>query len=262
MEEKAFSVSFEEFKLKIDTLIKPSGTEWIIFLHGIQSNKELFSDFLKQPFLQKYSLLSLDLIGFGNSSKPENFSYDILDQAKVLEQIVRTLGIKKLHIIGHSLGGTIGTLMLEPLKDTIVSFINLEGNLTLLDSSVTKEVAGYTFDEFKQEKYQQIKESVRNSDDTSAALRSKCLEMIPDYVFYKTSLSIIKWVKDEDVLHLFADASCKRLYLYGDKNNFKKNIAPDSVEKVEIPNAGHFMLLDNPKTTYQVIEKLLNRLTQ
>ncbi|MBI2420710.1 MAG: hypothetical protein HYV38_01345 [Candidatus Levybacteria bacterium] len=245
MEEKAFSVSFEEFKLKIDTLIKPSGTEWIIFLHGIQSNKELFSDFLKQPFLQKYSLLSLDLIGFGNSSKPETFSYDILDQAN-----------------GHSLGGTIGTLMLEPLKDTIVSFINLEGNLTLLDSSVTKEVAGYTFDEFKQEKYQQIKESVRNSDDTSAALRSKCLEMIPDYVFYKTSLSIIKWVKDEDVLHLFADASCKRLYLYGDKNNFKKNIAPDSVEKVEIPNAGHFMLLDNPKTTYQVIEKLLNRLTQ
>ena len=257
MEQKNFSLKFEGLDLNISSVIKTTSSEWIICLHGIQSNKELFSDFLKQRFLNNYSLMAIDLIGFGNSSKPEKFSYDIEDQAKIVGQLVEILKIKKLHLIGHSLGGTIGTIMLKPLQKFISSFINIEGNLTLADSSLTKEVADYTFEEFKDEKYQHIKEQIKQSSEASAAFRSKYLEQIPDYAFYKTSKSIINWAKNDELLHLFSEASCKRLYLYGDKNAFKKVIPPSSVIKVEIPNAGHFMLLDNPVSTYQAIEYFL-----
>lgn len=172
---------------------------------------------------------------------------------------VHKLNIKKLHIIGHSLGGTVGTQMLHPLDKVIKSFINLEGNLTLADSGLTKEVVTYTFEYFRNEKYSQIKDKVKNSNEISASLRSKGLELIPDYVFYKTSKSIIKWAINSELLHLFASATCKRLYIYGDKNEFKKDIAPDSSKKIEIPDAGHFMLLDNPQATYKVIKEFLQR---
>lgn len=257
MDQQTFSIPFQDLALDISTVIKHSGDEWIVCLHGIQSYKSLFSDFFNQPFLRNYSLLGIDLVGFGNSSKPENFSYDIADQAKIVGQIAKGLNIEKLHVIGHSLGGTVGTHMLKPLEHVIQSFINLEGNLTLADSSLTKEVVTYTFEEFRDEKYAQIKEKVKNSGEVSANLRSKGLDLIPDYAFYKTSHSIINWVKNDDLLHLFTSAHCKRLYIYGDQTAFKKDIAPDSAQKVEIPNSGHFMILDNPQATYHAIEEFL-----
>jgi len=259
VEENIFSVTLGEHNLEVSSVTKTGSSEWIIALHGIQSSKELFSDFSKQSFLKNYSFLAMDLIGFGESSKPESFSYDIADQAKTIKQIVRRLGIEKVHIIGHSLGGAVGTILLKPLQDIIISFINLEGNLTLADSSITKEVVGYSFDEFRKEKYQQIKDSIKNSDELSAGFRSRCLEKVPDYTFYKTSQSIIKWISDNELLRLFKDSSCKRLYIYGDKNAFKKSIVPVNVQKIEIPNAGHFMLLDNAEATYTAIEDFLNR---
>src|ERR1700684_2286347 len=80
-----------------------------------QSNKELFVPLLEQKFLDKYIVLALDCIGFGNSSKPENFSYNVEEQAHIIHEIIKQLDVKSLHIIGHSLGRVIGTLLLHPL---------------------------------------------------------------------------------------------------------------------------------------------------
>ena len=55
-------------------------------------------------------VLSLvDLIGFGQSDKPKNFGYDLLDQVNKIKKLLYELEIKDLIIIGHSYGG-----MIEP----------------------------------------------------------------------------------------------------------------------------------------------------
>ncbi len=257
MDEKVFDIPFGNLQLKISAFIKDNPGEWILFLHGIQSNKKLFNELIGQDFLQKYSILIIDFVGFGNSSKPEDFSYDIADQTKVCKKIIEQLGIKKLHLIGHSLGGIVGTLLLELLKDKVISFINLEGNLVYEDAGLSREVAEYSFEEFNN-KYEQIKNDIRNSSQSSAEKRGEWLQQIPDYVFYKTCRSIIEWSKKEILFKTFVESKVKKLFVYGDQNKEKADKLPDSIEKAEIPNSGHFMLLDNPTICSQLIRKFLS----
>src|SRR5256885_7765798 len=104
LSEQTFTVSYKGSPLQVSSFFQERSSEYILCLHGIQSNKELFTPFLQQKFLAAYSILALDCIGFGNSSKPEDFSYDVEDQAHIIKKIVKQVAIKKLHIIGHSLG--------------------------------------------------------------------------------------------------------------------------------------------------------------
>lgn len=64
------------------------------------------------PLMQKlhtqYSVYTLDLIGFGDSSKTEDH-YTVEAQVKMLEQFMEQLGIPKAAIVGHGLGAMVVT---------------------------------------------------------------------------------------------------------------------------------------------------------
>lgn len=257
MKEQIIEIKYQDTNLKVSALIRDKSNKWLVCLHGIQSNKELFKSFYTLPSLKDYSLLAIDFIGFGNSSKLENFSYDIKDQAAIAEIIIKKLEIKKLYFIGHSLGGMVATLLLSPLKNAILGFINLEGNLTYEDCGLSKVVAEYSFKDFKENEYLKIKSEIKASGEKSSLLRNKWLNQIPDFAFYKTSLSIVKWSKSNELLRLFTQAKIKKIFVFGSENKPKVGRLPDTIERAEIPTSGHFMLIDNPSGTKSKISEFL-----
>jgi pimeloyl-ACP methyl ester carboxylesterase len=255
---QSVTVVFKGENLTVSLLIsKRTNNKWIVCLHGLQSNAQLFEDLFTQSFLNSYSLLAIDLIGFGNSAKSDDFSYDIADQAEIIKLMLAKLHIKQLHLIGHSLGGMVGVLLLEPLREVILSFANLEGNLVLADCSISKDVVQYTQAEFESTEYERLKESVRQSGQKSTAHRSDWLETITARVFYKTSASIVEWSKHEKLLTLFSEAPTKRMFMYGVENASKAALVPASIKQVGIAGAGHFMLLDNPEACYAALEDFI-----
>lgn len=256
MHEEIISVDWNNRIYTVAVSIKKSAREWIVCLHGIQSNKQLFTDLLTQPFLQQYSLLALDLVGFGSSCKPRDFSYDIAEQAQIVQKILSKLAVERMHMIGHSLGGTVATHLLTPLVKSIISFTNLEGNLTVSDSGLTKTVSSYSFDEFKNT-YPHIKEDIQNSSEPSSQLRSTWLATVPDYVFYHTARSIISHAETGELLRLYQRTPCPTLYILGEKNVWKETIIPASSKIAVIPQSGHFMLIDNPQATFTNIQSFL-----
>ena len=46
---------------------------YIVFVHGFGSSREFFRFAFENPSLSEYSLISLDLIGFGESTKHDRF---------------------------------------------------------------------------------------------------------------------------------------------------------------------------------------------
>ncbi|MDH3528738.1 MAG: alpha/beta hydrolase [Acidobacteriota bacterium] len=78
----------------------------LLCLHGFPTSSY---DYHKiWPELSVHSSpVSFDLIGYGFSDKPRNFSYTTFDQADILESLISELGIKHLDILAHDYGNTI-----------------------------------------------------------------------------------------------------------------------------------------------------------
>lgn len=83
----------------------------IIFLHGFCDTHELWNEFI-QPFTTSYRVLTPDLPGFGKSEillAP----FSINQVADALAEWVRSLGMDRFVVVGHSLGGYIALALLE-----------------------------------------------------------------------------------------------------------------------------------------------------
>jgi pimeloyl-ACP methyl ester carboxylesterase len=252
--QQLLKVNYRGVTLDVAAYVSRRSADWVFCIHGLQSNSELFRELIEQPFLSKYSTIAVDLVGFGKSSKPLDFSYNVEDQAQVIQEIFKILKIRRAVLIGHSLGGMVGVLLLESLAEILSGFVNMEGNLVLSDCGASKLVVLEDFADFKEHGYAKLKEQVAKE----SPLRAAWLNDIPDYVFYNTSQSIVNLSKSEKLVGLFGAATCRRLFVCGDKNVVKVKSVPPSVPSRLISNAGHFMLLDNPTESNTCLEEFFH----
>jgi magnesium chelatase accessory protein len=78
----------------------------MVLIHGIGAN--LFCWRWIVPLLnRKFTVLALDLPGFGQSSKPLNAHYGLDDQVQRLKQLFAHLGLQPKVLVGNSMGGNI-----------------------------------------------------------------------------------------------------------------------------------------------------------
>ncbi len=229
-------------------------SEWVVCIHGLQTNRTAFDDLLARPFFKRHSVLALDCIGFGDSEKPDDFSYDLWEQAELCVAVLEELRVERCHLVGHSMGGMIGTFLLGQLGARVSSFVNMEGNLVMSDCGKSADVARQTYEDFEKSGYAALKAEVSSSKEPSAALRSACLRQTSARAFQGSSVSIVEWSKSERLVPLFNDAPQRKAFLYGSTNARKVANVGKSVQAIEIPDAGHFMMCDNPKETYESIE--------
>lgn len=253
MKEQIVRVKYHGTSLDISVSIQNRTPDWVVCLHGLQSNKKLFDSLVEQPVFNEHSTMAIDFVGFGMSEKPVDFPYTVDEQAVVVEHLLSTLKARKLTLIGHSLGGMVGILLLEPFKGNITAFVNMEGNLVLSDCGPSKDVARTDFTQFQANGYQALIQQAAQAHRQRAAW----LRDTPDYVFYKMSQSIVEVSESEKLVGLFADAKCRRLFVCGDENRGKTEAVPKGVTCRQISNSGHFMLLDNPAETYACLVEFL-----
>jgi pimeloyl-ACP methyl ester carboxylesterase len=82
-----------------------SGPAALIFLHGFAASHTTWEDILPLFAADQYSIILLDLKGFGLSAKPRDGAYSIEEQAEMVRAFIRDQGFSKVTLIGHSLGG-------------------------------------------------------------------------------------------------------------------------------------------------------------
>jgi len=78
----------------------------VVLIHGFPTSSW---DWCKiWPRLEsRFSLYAVDMIGFGDSAKPRNFSYLIHDQASLIETWLRDQQVSEYHILAHDYGDTV-----------------------------------------------------------------------------------------------------------------------------------------------------------
>ncbi len=233
-----------------------SGKATAVFLHGLQSNKTAFGIWKDRTIALGFSFLAIDCIGFGESDKPREFSYDLRDQASIVADAIRQTCAGPIMLIGHSQGGMIGTLLLEKELD-IAGFVNMEGNFVLADCGASLPASEKTEEDFSRNYYPALLRELKSSDDPNERRRAEWLSATPDYAFLRTSRSIVQLSRSEELITTFATSTVRKLFIYGDKNRRKKDVIPASVPTAEIPHAGHFMFMDNPESTWEQVQTFL-----
>ena len=103
---------------------KQRSKELILFFHGIACTKNGFRHLYDDPIFHDYSLLFYDMVGHGDSSNPDNFSYSMEDQAAVTCLLIQELGLEQVNAVGHSMGGAIGLLLTQQIQTKLKSFIS------------------------------------------------------------------------------------------------------------------------------------------
>lgn len=122
---------------------------------------------------QRFRVIAPDMIGFGYSDKPKDYTYTITDQARLHEAFVEHLGISEAHLLVHDYGVSVAQEMLASFsergsgKDSkgfqILSCCFLNGGLfpelhrAKLVQKLLNSPIGYIFNRFLSKK------SLRNS---------------------------------------------------------------------------------------------------
>jgi pimeloyl-ACP methyl ester carboxylesterase len=89
----------------------PAGGPAIVLVHGLGGRSEDWSNLA--PYLAKagFRVYMPDLVGYGRSDRPADFSYSVRDQAAVVVGFMDALGLKQVELGGWSMGGWIAELI-------------------------------------------------------------------------------------------------------------------------------------------------------
>ena len=76
----------------------------LVLLHGFGNDAHIWDDFAPEVAAH-YRVLALDLRGHGDSAWPLHGEYDYAHHVADLEAVTQGLGIERMVLVGHSLGG-------------------------------------------------------------------------------------------------------------------------------------------------------------
>ncbi len=78
----------------------------------------------------RFRLLALDYLGTGDSDKPSRgFRYTVQEQAALIGEMTRQLGLGRVHLVGASYGGAIVLNLAAHCPELVKSVVSIEGGL-------------------------------------------------------------------------------------------------------------------------------------
>ncbi len=133
------SIDVEDHKI---AYLEGGKGETIILLHGFGDAKDSWVAFARK-LTPHYRVIIPDLPGFGESTKKMDGRYDIATQVTRLHEFARRIGIRKFHIAGNSMGGTIAGIYAADHPDAVMTLglLDAGGVVDREQSNLTTELA-------------------------------------------------------------------------------------------------------------------------
>jgi abhydrolase domain-containing protein 6 len=104
--------------------------ETALTIHGFGGDKDHFTRFARY-LTNDFHIISPDLPGFGENSRIAGENYSIKSQVARLHEFTQALGLKRYHILGNSMGGSLAGVYAATYPDEVTS-------VTLFDNAGVK----------------------------------------------------------------------------------------------------------------------------
>ena len=231
---------------------KKNSGKTIIFLHGWGVDSKLWLGLIPKLSDRNYTLYFLDLPGFGLSQIPGT-TYTIDDYKSIVYEFIQKHGLKKVVIVGHSFGGSIGIKIASK-------------NPSFLDKLILINAAGIR-DSSKKKSLKSIFAKAISpvfSPVFMQPLRIKFYQLIgSEYLNIPAMSKIFSKVVSEDLSPLLSMIKIPTLIISGDKDKTTPvdhaKFMHDKIKgsKLVVLSAGHFSFIDQPEDFVRELKKFI-----
>jgi len=232
------------------------GKESVIMIHGYSADKTVWMRFARH-FTKQYRVIILDLPGHGETAFDPALKYDTVSQAQRVVEAMNTLGIKRAHIIGNSMGGFIAGQLALHHPDRVQSavLIDAAGVISPQESDMFKMLAAGR-NPFEMSSRAEFTEFYAMTMAQPPWLPKMILDyMADDYIARRESLArIFQDFHSTDFLdNRLPDIQVPTLILWGEQDRllhvsgaevWKKGIA--NAELITYPELGHMPMTEAP----------------
>jgi len=235
----------------------------VIMVHGLGGSSSNFAKAFDFSGINNRTLIIPDLPGFGQSCKPFDFSYDLLEQAKLLVDLMEKLKFPRADIVAHSMGGVIAILLAKSFPEKVNRLILAEPNLKPENAKISVTIKSFGNEEDFTGNFNIFIEKFNKPGSPSALRFYNTLKQCTYYSLYRSAVSLIKH-SHPPLYEDFLSLDVRRHFIRGEKSTH--DIDSGTLEDFKktgigfhlIPDAGHGMMGDNPEAFYANVARILN----
>lgn len=228
-----------------------------VFLHGFGGTKEDFTDVVLRPAFADRPVLAFDAPGCGATDCADLAAVDIPFLVDTTRAVLDHLGISRCHLVGHSMGGVTGLLLAHRQPRRVLSFVNIQGNLTPEDCFLSRPAVSSHRNDFLAAFADDVRRVPHYANDLYAAgLPHKVRRGAARGIL----ASMVELSDHGELMSKFLSLPCLRMFLYGEEYAalpYLPKLDANGVELAEIPHSGHFPMYSNPVAMWKHIAEFL-----
>lgn len=238
--------------------IRPAGPDVVLLLHGLSCTKESFAGITDSPALAHLTTCAIDLPGHGRTAPLRSGAHTLEAYADVVSRVVVRLAPRRLHVVGHSLGGAVGLIAAQGAT-SLVTYTSVEGNLVGEDAGlVSRQIAELDLEDFAVNEFHRFVDSLRTAPEADLRAWGEWTATCAPAAVHESSRSLVEWSDSGKLLDWYR-ALPGAAYLYGVLGDRTRHLVPllDESTTLAIPESGHFPMVDNPAALYSALAAII-----
>lgn len=225
-----------------------------VFVHGFgASSAPYFAQVAGASGVREQRRVLVDLLGFGLSDRPDNFSYRMTAHADTLAHCLSALDVSAAHVVAHSMGGAVAVHLASRHRELVSALTLLEPMLEPSDSptGLRAAVARHSEDEF-------VDAGLEEFLDWAGPTWSATLRWASPRALHRSALSLHDR-SSPGTGQTLRDLPLPRQLLVGaDSPAYPayEGLAASGVRMVSVPDAGHNISLENPVFAAEMLTEI------
>ncbi len=173
----------------------------------------------------------------------------------MLAAVIDRYASRRIHLVAHSLGGSIAILMADRTLARLSSMAVIEARLRRSSCGIAGQAAALSFEQFQASLLPAFRKSVNVDPRTRLDL-----DGADPAAFFACACSLIRNVEGGALFQRFITAPCPKAFIYGSDNRHlaeARSLSPRLL--IEVPESGHFPMTMNPEAFYALLSGFVHR---